>query len=93
MSVELTCIRHNRTECPECLSIGSLLVPAWEAEQRASTTCAGCQQPKSHGLVVCWSCFKGTNGRPAFKYWQDSWPKWLAMCQNITSKLVTKGDV
>jgi hypothetical protein len=48
-----------------------------DEQARALTTCPGCKLPKTVGLVVCWPCFKGRNGRPAFKVYHGTLAEWL----------------
>jgi hypothetical protein len=47
-------------------------------QAREELRCRGCGHLKSTlGMVVCWECFKGRNGRPAFKYYTDTLAQWL----------------
>lgn len=48
-----------------------------EHNERMSNVCCGCKGKKDIGCAVCWDCFKGRNGRTAFKYWMGSLASWL----------------
>lgn len=44
---------------------------------RNSITCPGCAKQKDKGLVVCWTCFKNDNPKPALKWFDGTLLEWL----------------
>lgn len=48
---------------------------------RTEETCRGCGNPKTIGLVVCWDCFKYRTDVTPLKYYEGTFPEWLAVIE------------
>lgn len=56
----------------------------FEDLQKDKTTCLGCGNNKSLGLVVCWNCFKYRSDITPLKYYNGSFQEWLDTIPHIS---------
>lgn len=59
---------------------------------RNEPVCRACGERKDAGCLVCWDCFKGRRGRPAFKYYNGTLDAYLIDFAHWQANHVPEGE-